>query len=165
MRNALLTHSLRSLTLLVLLCAGCKDNSRPPSLGEQLSVAQPGNVASQIFAQGIVLPTSATEAFTTSKDDEKHLYVHVVRGAGHQAEKLKTEGWWSIEGVGAGAAGTQKIMVTFELDAQGALTISARQEDKKLSVKKFEGATDKLKAARLLDPDDEDDLVEEQDEN
>ena len=53
-------------TLLVLLVlAGCKKETRPPSLGEPLSVEQPGGSVAQLFSQGSEIPTSATESFTT----------------------------------------------------------------------------------------------------
>src|SRR6202011_750480 len=70
---------MRRVLLAVLLAAACKRTARPPSLGEAISVEQPGGSASQLFTQGSEIPTSATESFTTGKDNEKRLYVHVLR--------------------------------------------------------------------------------------
>src|SRR5436853_7338725 len=88
----------RALVLLTLL-AGCRSTARPPSLGEAISVEQPGGSASQLFTQGSEIPTSATESFTTGKDNEKYLYVHVLRGAGRTASGLHSEAWGEIEWV------------------------------------------------------------------
>ena len=101
--------------LVVLMLAACKSSARPPALGEAISVEQPGGSASQLFTQGSEIPTSATESFTTAKDGEKRLFVHVLRGAGRTADKLHSEGWWEIDGVTAGRAGEPRVMVTFEV--------------------------------------------------
>lgn len=142
--------------------SACKSNARPPALGETISIAQPGGGVAQLFAQGTVMPASATEAFTTAKDDEKRLVVNVVRGNGRKVEALGSEGWWAVDGVTPGPAGTAKVQITFELDAQGQLSVAARQEERKLAVKRLEKDTDKLKPSPLLEPDDEEDSVEDE---
>jgi len=146
--------------LVVLMLAACKSSARPPALGEAISVEQPGGSASQLFTQGSEIPTSATESFTTAKDGEKRLFVHVLRGAGRTADKLHSEGWWEIDGVTAGRAGEPRVMVTFEVDAQGHLGLSAREEDRRLAIRKVETA-DKLAPSPLTEPDDDDEDVEE----
>src|SRR5438067_7443319 len=110
----------RALVLLTLL-AGCRSSSRPPALGEAISVEQPGGSASELFTQGSEIPTSATESFTTAKDGDKRVYIHVLRGAGRTAGKLNSEGWYEVEGVSGGKAGEPRVLVTFEVDAQGQL--------------------------------------------
>jgi len=146
--------------LVVLMLAACKSSARPPALGEAISVEQPGGSASQLFTQGSEIPTSATESFTTAKDGEKRLFVHVLRGAGRTADKLHSDGWWEIDGVTAGRAGEPRVMVTFEVDAQGHLGLSAREEDRRLAIRKVETA-DKLAPSPLTEPDDDDEDVEE----
>src|SRR5205823_1742876 len=64
-------QAMRRAVLAILLVAACKRQARPPSLGEAISVEQPGGSASQLFSQGSEIPTSATESFTTAKDNEK----------------------------------------------------------------------------------------------
>ena len=109
--------------LLALVLASCKKQARPPSLGEAISVEQPGGSASQLFSQGSEIPTSATESFTTAKDTEDKLYVHVLRGAGRTAAGLHSDGWWEIGGITPARAGEPQVMVTFEVDAQGQLGV------------------------------------------
>ncbi len=151
---------MRRLLLAALLLAGCKSSSRPPALGEAISVEQPGGSASQLFTQGSEIPTSATESFTTAKDGEKHLFVHVLRGAGRTADKLHSDGWWEIEGVSATKAGEPRVLVTFEVDGQGQLGLTAREEDRRLAVKKLEKA-DKLSPSPLTEPDDDEDVEDD----
>jgi molecular chaperone DnaK (HSP70) len=156
MRRALLLAGLLAL-------AGCKRNSRPPALGEAVAVEQPGGSATQLIAQGSEIPTSATESFTTSRDDERRLAVHVLRGSGRTAGKLHSDGWWTIDGVQAARAGEPRVQVTFEVDAQGGLTVSARQDDHKLKVSRTDPDDVKLKPASLAEPDDSEDAEDDPD--
>jgi len=145
----------QTLLLLGLLSlASCKKETRPPALGEAVSVEQPGGSVTQLIGQGSEIPTSATESFTTSRDDERKLAIHVLRGAGRTADKLHSEGWWVVDGLTPGRAGEARVMVTFEVDAQGGLNVSARQEDRKLKVSKVDSEA-KLKPASLSEPDDD----------
>lgn len=144
--------------LALLLVAACKKETRPPSLGEALSVEQPGGSVAQLVSQGSEIPTSATESFTTARDDEKRLAIHVLRGAGRTAEKLHSDGWWTVDGLAPAKAGEHKVMVTFELDAHGELGIVAREDDRKLAVRKLEKAPEgKLLPSPLTEPDDDED--------
>lgn len=152
---------MRRAVVAVLLAAACKREARPPSLGEAISVEQPGGSASQLFSQGSEIPTGATESFTTAKDNEKRLYVHVLRGAGRTAAALHSDGWWEVEGVSAATAGEPRVMVTFEVDAQGHLSLTAREEDRRLSVKKLDGAPARAAPSPLTEPDDDEDVEED----
>jgi len=141
--------------------AGCKSHSRPPALGESVAVEQPGGSATQLIAQGSEIPTSATESFTTSRDDEKRIAIHVVRGSGRTAGKLRSEGWWMIDGVHPGRAGEPRVQVTFEVDGQGGLSLSARQDERKLKISQIESSEVKLKPAALVEPDDVDEAEDD----
>jgi molecular chaperone DnaK (HSP70) len=146
--------------LALLLVSACKRQGRPPSLGEAISVEQPGGSASQLFSQGSEIPTSATESFTTARDNENRLFVHVLRGAGRTAANLKSDAWWEVDGVSPARAAEPRVMVTFEVDAQGHLSLSAREEDRRLSVKKLDDVP-AAKPAPLAEPDDDEDLEED----
>ena len=145
-----------------LLLWGCKKDGRPPSLGEPISVEQPGGSVSQLFTQGSEIPTSATESFTTAKDGDRRVLIHVLRGAGRTADKLHSDGWWEVDGLTAGKSGEPRVLVTFEVDAQGQLALSAREEDRKLSVKRLEeGAGGKITPSPLTEPDDDEDVEDD----
>jgi molecular chaperone DnaK len=152
---------MRRAVLAVLLAAACKKEARPPSLGEAISVEQPGGSASQLFSQGSEIPTGATESFTTAKENDKRLYLHVLRGAGRTAAALHSEGWWEVDGVAPAPAGEPRVMVTFEVDAQGHLALSAREEDHRLTVKKLDSAPAKAVPSPLTEPDDDEDVEED----
>jgi molecular chaperone DnaK (HSP70) len=146
--------------LCCLLLVACKKDTRPPSLSEAISVEQPGGSASQLFTQGSEIPTSATESFTTAKDDEKRLLIHVLRGAGRTAGGLNSDGWYTVDGLGTAKAGEPHVMVTFEVDAQGQLALSAREDDRRLAVRKIDGQS-KLTPSPLTEPDDDEDAEED----
>jgi molecular chaperone DnaK (HSP70) len=132
------------------------------SLGEALAVEQPGDAVALLLSQGVELPTSATEGFTNGKDDERKLFIHVLRGAGKTASKLHSDGWYSVDGVTAAKAGQARVMVTFDVDAQGALKVTAREEDRKLSVHKLDANPDrKPNPAPLTEQDDGSDLEDD----
>ncbi len=155
MRASLLMSALAA----ALACTqGCTTRAKV-SLGESLAIEQPGGSVAQLVAQGSELPTSATESFTNAKDEDGKLFVHVLRGAGRTASKLHSDGWYAVDGVSAQKAGSARVLVTFEVDAQGALKVTAREEDKKLSVHKLEALPERTPApAPLTEPDDGSDL-------
>lgn len=138
--------------------AACKKDNRPPALGEAISVEQPGGSVSTLFTQGSEIPTSATESFTTGHDGDKRILVHVLRGSGHTAKGLHSDGWWEVEGISQGRAGEPRVQITFDVDAQGQLALSAREEDRKLAVRPITKGSDKLAASPLTEPDDDEDV-------
>jgi molecular chaperone DnaK len=148
--------------LCCLLLPACKRDTRPPSLTQAISVEQPGGSASQLFTQGSEIPTSATESFTTARDGEKRIVIHVLRGAGRTAGGLGSDGWYAVEGVSEAKAGEPRIMVTFEVDAQAQLSLTAREDDRRLSVTKVE-KQGSLRPSPLTEPDDEEDEAEDDD--
>ena len=87
----------------------------------------------------------------------------MLRGPGRTAGKMHSEGWWLVDGVQPGRAGEPRVYVTFEVDAQGGLNISARQEDRKLKVSRTDSADAKLKPASLAEPDDSEDSEDDPD--
>jgi molecular chaperone DnaK (HSP70) len=147
----------------VAVAPACKKGMPPPSLGEAVSVEQPGGAATELIERGSEIPTSATESFTTVRDAERRIAVHVVRGAGRSAQKLRDQGWWVVDGVSGGRAGQPRVLVTFEVDAQGALSVSAREGDRKLRVAKVDDADrTTLAAAPLAEPDEDDDAGDDE---
>jgi molecular chaperone DnaK (HSP70) len=152
----------RKALLLLVLLAACKKETRPPSLGEPLSVEQPGGSVAQLFSQGSEIPTSATESFTTKKDGEKHILIHILRGAGRTADKLHSDGWWMVDGLNSAKAGEPRVLVTFELDGQGQVSLSASEDERRLAVKKVDKGEGKLAPSPLTEPDDDEDLDEDQ---
>ncbi|HEY2030157.1 MAG TPA: Hsp70 family protein [Myxococcales bacterium] len=119
-------------------------------LPEAIAVEQPGGSSSQLFDQGDEIPVSATESFTTSRDGERRIVIHVLRGAGN----LRSDAWYGVDGVGEARAGQPRVLVTFELDARGQLALSAREDERRLSVRKVDKQDH---VSPLTEPDDDDD--------
>jgi molecular chaperone DnaK (HSP70) len=152
---------MRTPLIFALLLAGCTSRTKA-SLGESIAIEQPGGAVAQLLAQGAELPTSATESFTTAKDEERKLFVHVLRGSGRTASKLHSDGWYTVDGVTPAKAGNARVMVTFDVDAQGSLKLTARQEERKLSVQKLDADPGRKPApAPLTEPDDGSDLEDD----
>lgn len=149
-----------ALAALALAQAGCPPR-RPAALAEPLSVEQPGGTVSQLVAQGSELPTSATESFTTSRDGETALLLHLLRGAGHAASGLSSDGFWMVEEVAADRAGVPLVLVTFELDARAQVSVSAREGARRLPVRRLAAPPPGTPPARLSEPDEPDDSGDE----
>ena len=66
-----------------------------------------------------------------------------------------------VDGVQPAKAGEPRVHVTFEVDAQGGLAVSARQDDRKLKVSRTDAEDGKLKPAALSEPDDSEDADED----
>jgi len=144
--------------LCLLAVAACKREARTSRLGEAIAVEQPGGSSSQLFDEGDEIPVSATESFTTSRDGERRIVVHVLRGAGMRAGSLRSDAWYAVEGMTESRAGEPRVLVTFEVDAQGQLSLSAREDERRLSVKKVDKQDH---VSPLTEPDDDDDSDED----
>jgi molecular chaperone DnaK len=141
--------------------SACSHSGAPPSLGDSISVEQAGGGATQLIASGTQLPSSATESFTTAHDGEKKLYIHVLRGSAKKVGKLSSDSWWTVDGVPDAPAGVARVFVTFEFDAKGDLTLSARQDAVKLKAARLDKAPDGQKPSPLTEPDDDDEGPDE----
>lgn len=133
--------------------AACKKEAPPAALGEAIAVEQPGGSSSQLFTQGSEVPVSATESFTTARDGERRILIHLLRGSG---KSLRGDAWYGVDGVGQAKAGEPRVLVTFEVDAQGQVAISAREDERRLTVRKLDKAG-ALSPSPLTEPDDEED--------
>ena len=63
-----------------------------------------------------------------------------------------------MEGVNSAKSGEPRVLVTFELDNQGHVSLTAREDERRLAVKKMDKGADKLAPSPLTEPDDDEDL-------
>lgn len=145
---------MRRALLCLLAFAACKKEARTQHLSEAIAVEQPGGSSSQLFDEGSEIPVSATESFTTSRDGERRIVIHVLRGQGKTAGSLRSDAWYGVDGVGEARAGEPRVLVTFEVDGRGELALSAREDERRLSVKKLDKQDH---VSPLTEPDDDDD--------
>lgn len=137
--------------LCLLALAACKKEARPQFLHEAILVEQPGGSSSELFDEGSEIPVSATESFTTAKDGDRRIVIHVLRGSGKSS---RSDAWYGVDGIGEARAGEPRVLVTFELDAQGQLALTAREDERRLSVRKVDKQDH---VSPLTEPDDDDD--------
>lgn len=96
----------------------------PLSLGVEVR----GGLTDRILPRNTTLPTRATEYFSTSSANQTEVNVHVVQGEREFAKDNRTLGKLCLSGIPAARAGVPKIAVTFTVDTNGILSVTATDE-------------------------------------
>lgn len=94
-----------------------------------LSIETLGGVATRIVERNTTLPAHYSQVFTTTAPFQASVEVHVVQGERPLAKDNKTIGKFRLKGIKRAMAGVPQIEVTFDIDANGILTVSARDKD------------------------------------
>ena len=90
-----------------------------------LGIETLGGVSTPLIPRNTTIPTSKSETFTTAADGQTSVEVHVLQGERAQAVDNKTIGRFNLEGVLPAPRGVPQIEVTFDIDANGILNVSA----------------------------------------
>ena len=90
-----------------------------------LGIETLGGVSTPLISRNTTIPTSKSETFTTAADGQTSVEVHVLQGERAQAVDNKTIGRFNLEGVLPAPRGVPQIEVTFDIDANGILNVSA----------------------------------------
>lgn len=93
------------------------------------SIETLGNVATRIVERNTTLPVNYSQIFTTSAPFQSSVEVHVLQGERPMAKDNKTIGKFRLKGIKRAPAGVPQIEVTFDVDANGILTVSAKDLD------------------------------------
>ena len=91
-----------------------------------LGIETLGSVMTPLINRNTTIPTSKSEVFTTAADGQTSVEVHVLQGERSMAPENKTIGRFSLDGVPPSPRGTPQIEVTFDIDANGILNVSAK---------------------------------------
>jgi molecular chaperone DnaK len=91
-----------------------------------LGVETAGGVSTKLIARNTTVPTRATEIFSTVIDNQPFVNVHVVQGEREMAGDNKSLANFELVGIPPAPRGVPKIEVAFDLDADGLLTVSAK---------------------------------------
>ncbi len=82
-----------------------------------------------IIPRNTVIPTSNSRIFTTVADNQTSVKIHVLQGESDKASKNVSIGYFELKGIRLAKAGEPRIEVTFTIDANGILKVSARDMD------------------------------------
>ncbi|PST95498.1 molecular chaperone DnaK [Photobacterium iliopiscarium] len=84
-----------------------------------------GGVMTTLIDKNTTIPTKANQVFSTAEDNQNAVTIHVLQGERKQAVHNKSLGQFNLEGIQAAPRGMPQIDVTFDLDADGILNVSA----------------------------------------
>jgi molecular chaperone DnaK len=87
-----------------------------------------GGVATPLIPRNTTIPTAKTETFTTAADGQTSVEVHVLQGERPMAGENKTIGRFVLDGILPAPRGVPQVEVTFDIDANGILSVSAKDK-------------------------------------
>jgi len=93
-----------------------------------LGVETQGGVMTVLIPRNTTIPTSKTETFTTAADGQTSVEVHVLQGERPMASENKSLGRFILDGILPAPRGVPQIEVSFDIDANGILNVSARDK-------------------------------------
>jgi molecular chaperone DnaK len=112
-QGAVLTGEVKDLLLL---------DVTPLSLG----IETLGGVMTTLIARNTTIPTKKSETFTTAADNQSSVEVHVMQGERPMARDNRTLGRFHLDGIPPAPRGVPQVEVTFDIDANGILNVSAK---------------------------------------
>jgi len=111
-----------------------------------LGIETMGGVMERLIHRNTTIPTSTTEGFTTAVDNQTHVDVHVLQGERELAPDCRSLARFKLGPLDAQPAGVPRIEVTFLVDANGILNVTARDErtgrEHSVDIKPSYGLTD-----------------------
>lgn len=93
-----------------------------------LSIETMGGVATPMIPSNTTIPTRKSETFSTASDSQPSVEIHVLQGERPMATDNKSLGKFHLEGIPPAPRGTPQIEVTFDIDANGILNVSAKDK-------------------------------------
>ncbi|MCF7804829.1 MAG: molecular chaperone DnaK [Candidatus Marinimicrobia bacterium] len=120
-----------------------------------LGIETLGGVFTKLIERNTTIPTKAQEIFSTAADNQTSVEIHVLQGEREMARDNKTIGRFHLDGIPPAPRGTPQIEVTFDIDANGIMNVSAKDKatGKEQSIR--------IEASSGLDEDEIEDMVQD----
>ncbi|ASI93131.1 molecular chaperone DnaK [Vibrio mediterranei] len=111
-----------------------------------LGIETMGGVMTKLVEKNTTIPTKANQVFSTAEDNQSAVTIHVVQGERKQAMYNKSLGQFNLEGIQPAPRGLPQIEVTFDIDANGILNVSAKDKstgkEQKITIQASGGLSD-----------------------
>ncbi len=119
-----------------------------------LGIETMGGVMTTMIASNTTIPTKKTEIYSTASDSQPGVQIHVIQGERPMAAQNKSLGMFNLDGIPPAPRGVPQIEVTFDIDANGILNVSAKDKgtgkEQKIRIEAGSGLTkeeiEKMKA-------------------
>ncbi len=111
-----------------------------------LGIETMGGVFTRLIESNTTIPTRKSEVFSTASDNQPSVEIHVLQGERSMARDNRTIGRFHLDGIPPAPRGIPKIEVTFDIDANGILNVSARDQgtgkEQKIRIEASSGLSD-----------------------
>jgi molecular chaperone DnaK len=111
-----------------------------------LGIETMGGVMTKVIEKNTTIPTKQSQVFSTAEDNQPAVTVHVLQGERKQASANKSLGQFNLEGIAPAPRGVPQIEVTFDIDADGILHVSAKDKatgkEQKITIKASSGLSE-----------------------
>jgi molecular chaperone DnaK len=111
-----------------------------------LGIETLGRVFTALIERNTTVPTKKTEIFSTASDNQPSVEIHVLQGERKMADQNKTIGRFHLDGIPPAARGVPQVEVTFDVDANGILHVSAKDlgtgREQKITITASSGLSD-----------------------
>src|SRR5438046_3046457 len=111
-----------------------------------LGIETLGGVFTKLIQKNTTIPTKAQQVFSTADDNQSAVTIHVLQGERDVASGNKSLGQFNLEGIPPSPRGMQQIEVTFDIDANGILHVSAKDKatgkENKITIKASSGLSE-----------------------
>lgn len=91
-----------------------------------LGIETMGNITTRLIERNTTIPTKKSQIFTTAADNQTSVEIHVLQGERQMAKDNVTLGRFTLDGIAPARRGVPQIEVTFDIDANGIVNVSAK---------------------------------------